>query len=163
MVINKGSRILQVVYMRNSVAGCRSPKLGLHSEKEGLLGRLSGYVTPEGGAWRTSCRAGEGLCPRSPGRSAANPVSCFPAPWGSSHRLGSQDHLGPRAIPTEAVVERGQTWQAVLCLEVGPVRQGPAWVPRFRAVQSGLGPLTPAPRVSPACSPPTSAHGAADP
>lgn len=148
--------------MRNAVAGCRSPRLGLHTENEGL-GRLSGYVTPEGGAGQASCRAGKGLCPRSLGRSAANPVSCFPAPWGSSHRLESQGHLGPRAIPTEAVVELGQTWQTALCLEVGPVRQGPAWVPRFRAVQSGLGPLTPAPRLSPACSPPTSARGVADP
>ena len=70
MVINKGSRILQVVYMRNSVAGCRSRKLGLHTEKEGLLGRLSSWEGLLG-------RLREGLCPRSPGRSAANPVSCF--------------------------------------------------------------------------------------
>ena len=50
------------------------------------------------------------------------------APWGSCHRLGSQGHLGQRAIPTEAVAERGQTWQT-------PVPGGGTSAPG-----SGLGP-----------------------
>ena len=55
------------------------------------------------------------------------------------------DYLGPKATPKEAVVEQGQAWQTVLCPEVGPGHQGRAWVSHLRAVQSGLGPLTPGP------------------
>ena len=71
--------------------------------------------------------------------------------------------MGLRATPVEAVVEQGQTWQTVLCPEVGPGCQGRAWVSRFRGVQSGLEPLTPSPRLSPSCNSPTSASGVADP
>ena len=69
------------------------------------------------------------------------------------------DYLGPKATPKEAVVEQGQAWQTVLCPEVRPGHQGRAWVSHLRAVQSGLGPLTPGPRLSRACSSPTAPAG----
>ena len=151
MVINKGSRILQVVYMRNSVAGCRSPKLGLHTEKEGLLGRLLGYTTPEGGT--VSLVSGAVSCQSSV------LLSCSLGFLPQTREPGS---LGTEGHP-HGSCGRGGADLADSCAWRWDLYQGLAWVPRFRAVQSGLGPLTPAPRLSPACSPPASTSGAANP